>query len=118
MFRSKLRTLLILLAVLLLGSGAIALVSPDFGAGFRDGFLDGMNRDVVALKTLIQSPVIKWLFVIAAIYLLAFLPLMWLSARGIIDTKLFARLYMPIWIALGIALLAFDWLRKKRQPRE
>jgi len=115
--RFRLRTLLIL-AVWLLVCGAIALVSSDFGAGFRDGFSDGMNRDFIALQKLIQSPVIKWLFVIVAIYLLAFLPLMWLNARGIIGTKFFVRLYMPIWIAMGAALLASDWLRKKWQPDE
>jgi hypothetical protein len=110
--RYRLRTLLIATLV----CGAVALVSPDFGTGFREGFLGGMNRDFIALQKLIQSPVIKSLFVIGAIYLLAFFPLMWLNARSVIGMKFFVRLYMPIWIAMGAVLLASDWLRE-RWPR-
>lgn len=117
--RFHLSTLLIVIALWLSVSVALAMVSAGFRAGFRDGFLGEMNKDIDALETVFRSPVLKWLSVIAAIYLLAFFPLMWLNARGVIGMKTFVRLYMPIRLAMGAALLAFDWLRARwSQPED
>jgi hypothetical protein len=89
----------------------VALISADFGAGFRNGFFGGMRNDFTRVKNVIGSPLLKWLFVLISIYLLAFFPLMLLDAKRVISTKFFVRLYLPIWLTIGVAGLLLDWLR-------
>jgi hypothetical protein len=109
----RLKLFLLLLAGWLLVCGVFALVSPDFGAGFREGFLDGMNRDLDRIRSAFRSPLLKWLLVISSVYLVSFAPLMWLTARGVVSPRFTARVYLPIWITIGIVLLSLDWLRGK-----
>jgi len=97
----------------LLVCGILALLSADFGAGFRDGFFDEMNKDFNHIRNIFRSPLLKWLIVVVSIYLLAFVPLMWLNARGVLSTKIFVRLYLPMWLTIGIVGLSLDWLRGK-----
>jgi hypothetical protein len=113
----QLKIILWLLAGMLLISGVLALLSPDFAAGFRDGFLDGMNRDLNRIGNLLRSPMLKWLLVLASMYFLSFVPLMWLSARGVISSKITVRVYFPIWIMIGIAVVALEHLRPNANNR-
>ena len=114
----RLKIFVLFLAAWLLVSGILALLSADFGAGFRDGFFDEMNKDFNQIRNVFRSPLLKWLIVVASIYLLAFVPLMWLNARGILGTKVFVRLYLPIWLTIGFVALSLDWLRGKDQIEE
>lgn len=114
----RLKIVVLFLAAWLLVSGILALLSADFGAGFRDGFFDEMNKDFDRVRNVFKSPLLKWLFVLTSIYLLSFLPLMWLNARGIVGTKFFVRLYLPVWLTIGIVAMSLDWLRGTTQPDE
>lgn len=110
----RLKIVLQLLAVWLLICAVLSLVSRDFAAGLRDGFLLAMNRDLNQVKNLIGSPWVYWLLALVAVYLLSFVPVMVLATMtGAIDSKIIARLYLPIWIAIGFGLVVFDWLRGK-----
>jgi hypothetical protein len=116
--RFRLRTVLILLAGWLLVCGILALVSADFGTGFRDGFFGQMNKDFNDVRSVFKSPLLKWLFVLVSVYLLSFAPLMWLNSKGVVSTTIFVRLYLPIWLTIGIVGLLLDWFRGHPQQED
>ena len=109
---ARLKLVLPLLAVWLLVCAILSLIWAGFGAGFRDGFFGGMNNDFNRIKNAFGSPLGYWLFVLVSVYLLSFLPVMLLATTtGVISPKIIARLYLPIWFAIGLVLLSLDWLR-------